>query len=350
MAQFDSREPANGQRSGPVLRRPTLGSVVAVACWLYCAAILTLWLLLATAGVGAWPVTLFAYGPRWVAALPLVALVPAAAAARWRLLGLLGLAGAVLAVPVMGFCVPWRTVFRGGQRGPILRVMTCNIQGSSGDPVALGRLIVREKPDLVVLEECAADIKSKVFWQGVWEFGHSHNVALGSRHQIVGVHPIRGRQVRDGAVVCFQVVLPDQRSVNVFGVHLATPRDGMQEAVYFSRTAPEALRETVSNQWFESDAARPWMRQFPGPSLALGDFNLPVESVVYRTYWSDWANAFSEVGLGFGPTKFTRWFGVRIDHILHGPQWRARRSWVGPDIGSDHRPVFAELEWIGDDP
>jgi endonuclease/exonuclease/phosphatase (EEP) superfamily protein YafD len=38
---------------------------------------------------------------------------------------------------------------------------------------------------------------------------------------------------------------------------------------------------------------------------------------------------------------------VRIDHILAGPGWRCRRCRVGPDAGSPHRPVIADMTWVG---
>ncbi|HBO45279.1 MAG TPA: hypothetical protein DD670_15390 [Planctomycetaceae bacterium] len=36
-------------------------------------------------------------------------------------------------------------------------------------------------------------------------------------------------------------------------------------------------------------------------------------------------------------------FGARIDHILMRSDWWPRRCWVGPDMGSDHLPVVADL-------
>ena len=41
-----------------------------------------------------------------------------------------------------------------------------------------------------------------------------------------------------------------------------------------------------------------------------------------------------------------RVFGVRIDHVLTGDGWRCRRCWVGPDVGSDHLPLLADLSLI----
>jgi endonuclease/exonuclease/phosphatase (EEP) superfamily protein YafD len=74
-----------------------------------------------------------------------------------------------------------------------------------------------------------------------------------------------------------------------------------------------------------------------------GDFNAPVESVIYQESWGDWTNAFSAAGWGFGRTRMSRWIRARIDHILSDDRWVVHRSWVGPDVGSDHRPLFAEL-------
>jgi endonuclease/exonuclease/phosphatase (EEP) superfamily protein YafD len=85
--------------------------------------------------------------------------------------------------------------------------------------------------------------------------------------------------------------------------------------------------------------------------ILAGDFNMPTESAIYRTFWAAYANAFSDAGWGFG---YTEWpgmrrlpFGIRIDHILAGPGWHPLRCWVGPNIGSDHLPLIAELAGAG---
>ncbi|MBT1070883.1 endonuclease/exonuclease/phosphatase family protein [Pelotalea chapellei] len=86
---------------------------------------------------------------------------------------------------------------------------------------------------------------------------------------------------------------------------------------------------------------------FPGPIVVAGDFNTPVESVIYRTVWGDLANAFDKVGRGYGITQrvsvkgFS--FGARIDHVLAGKGLVPKVCEVGPDIGSDHLPVIADI-------
>jgi len=70
---------------------------------------------------------------------------------------------------------------------------------------------------------------------------------------------------------------------------------------------------------------------------------MPVESAIYRRYWSDFSNAFSDAGWGWGATKATRWHGIRIDHVLVGHGASALRAWVAPHLDGDHRPMAADL-------
>ena len=86
-------------------------------------------------------------------------------------------------------------------------------------------------------------------------------------------------------------------------------------------------------------------RRCRGPVLLAGDFNTPGESGIYREYWDDFCNAFSASGWGFG---YSYYYGlrcqVRVDHILGGSGWQSRRCWIGPDVGSPHRLVLADLQ------
>ena len=90
-------------------------------------------------------------------------------------------------------------------------------------------------------------------------------------------------------------------------------------------------------------AASQWVRESPHPVLVAGDFNLPVDSRIYGEAWSGFLNAFSTAGLGVGHSKYTRWIGVRIDHILTSPEWYVEACRVGPAVGSDHLPLLADL-------
>jgi endonuclease/exonuclease/phosphatase (EEP) superfamily protein YafD len=95
----------------------------------------------------------------------------------------------------------------------------------------------------------------------------------------------------------------------------------------------------------DSRAARGRISQVSDPLLVVGDFNLPVESAIYREHWSDFENAFSRCGRGLGHTKVTRLFGVRIDHVLASPAWACVNARVvSTPYGGDHAPLIVDLQ------
>ena len=93
-----------------------------------------------------WFATLILFGPRWLCAVPLAALVPAAALVRRRLLWPLTAAAVVAIGPIMGFCLPWARL--APPSSPTLRVLTCNLKGRCRDNTALDDLIRTPAPIL----------------------------------------------------------------------------------------------------------------------------------------------------------------------------------------------------------
>ncbi len=54
----------------------------------------------------------------------------------------------------------------------------------------------------------------------------------------------------------------------------------------------------------------------------------------------------SAEGFGWQPTWMAgSLFQIPIDHVLHSGDWRVMRRALGPDLGSDHRAVIADLVW-----
>jgi endonuclease/exonuclease/phosphatase (EEP) superfamily protein YafD len=47
--------------------------------------------------------------------------------------------------------------------------------------------------------------------------------------------------------------------------------------------------------------------------------------------------------VGLGGTRLNGWIRARIDHILADDQWVVVRSRLGPNLGSDHAPLLADL-------
>jgi len=60
-----------------------------------------------------------------------------------------------------------------------------------------------------------------------------------------------------------------------------------------------------------------------------------------------YAFAFERAGWGYGYTRPTALPWTRIDHLFAGPGWQWSRCRVGPDLGSDHLPLIAEVVRTG---
>lgn len=120
------------------------------------------------------------------------------------------------------------------------------------------------------------------------------------------------------------------RSVVVIGTHPPPPM-GATLASMRDRQM-QALRELVE--------------QRDEPVIMLGDFN--------ASPWSAPMRALTSGRLGFRsqdppwtPTWLPRTpFAVSIDHVLTTAPLVITRRDVGPDVGSDHRPVLVELRWM----
>jgi vancomycin resistance protein VanJ len=340
-------KPANTAGPGAAPRRgwpARVRGLVTALCALYAAAVVGFCLLLHLASDRWWVATLILYGPRWPAALPLVVLVPAAAVYRRWLLGLLAAASVVLLVPVMGLCLPWAVLSRPPCRGRMVRVLTCNVHGRDLDPQALAAVVASAEPDVVALQYWAPRYGPVVFASGDWHVREDGQLCLASRY------PIRSAELLDdpdfthtgSAAGRYEVETPAGTVVFV-NLHLASPRDGLEEVMYSHGLRGSQLAANSDVRRRQSEKVARWLEPAPGPLLLAGDFNTPPESTIYRRYWSGYANAFSTAGFGFGPTHFTRRTAVRIDHILAGPGWHCERCWVGPAVGSPHRPVVADL-------
>jgi len=82
-----------------------------------------------------------------------------------------------------------------------------------------------------------------------------------------------------------------------------------------------------------------------GPRLLLGDLNATAWSHPFQQLLRDSGLRDSMRGFGLQPTWLGPFglFRLAIDHILVSPEFTVCRREVGPGLGSDHRPLIAEL-------
>lgn len=318
--------------------------VVIVAWWLYLAGLVIVCVLIRTATDRWWPATVLAFGPRWMLLAPLV-MAPLVLWVRprlwWTLVAPIT-AGAVLMNVSAGGLFP-----RGREgRDPSLRVVTQNVGGGRFDTAGLTAWLQRVKPEIVLFQECynrgAAALDAVEDWEVQSDAGLCmatrfpvNVVATVDRHSLGGYGNIAARYDMD----------IEGRHVSVLNVHLETPREGFEAILGGSAEGPDVLDKVGGLREAESALAKQLLEGAPeeGNVLIAGDFNMPVESDIYRRYWGGFANAFSNICVGLGHTKMTRWFGVRIDHVLTGGDLDATDARVGPAVGADHRPMIVQI-------
>jgi len=312
--------------------------------WLYLALAVGAWIVLRH-GDDWWPGTLLLYGPRWPLALPLLCLLPAALIWPRRLLFPVVAAAAIVAWPVLGIVVNLPTA-NAGQRHQQVKVLTLNADGEHLNRLAFETLLATETPDVVVLQETPDRLLEKDAWGSDWRVqAAAPKLLIASKYSMrpAGSLTLWELGGAGGTMAC-RLETP-LGTMHLTNVHLDTPRGGLEPVLHGRDTSELSPNAELRDRG--SAAVIAWLADTMGNVIVAGDFNLARESAIYRHYWSHYGDAFGERGLGLGYTKFTRWHGVRIDHVLHGSALKCTDCRVGPDVASDHRPVLAVLESSG---
>lgn len=300
-----------------------------------------------------WPATLFLFGPRWVLLLPLAALIPLALKRRAPLLLIpLTIGGAIVLFPVMGLRLGSLSRAGSDEGAATLRVVTLNTDGALGPALDLPFRLEEWRADIVALQECGDVLQAIVVGLEGWHRQATQQMCVLSRYPIRStavtnwndLEAARERGIGGSSQAVSHVIETPHGPIQFVNLHLETPRKGLEGLFELDI---RRVAENTTLRAIESRRTRDWLQEATGSVIIAGDFNMPVESTIYRKDWAGFRNAFSDAGVGFGMTRDNGWIRVRIDHILTGDHWRARRVSVIPGVGLDHRPVVAELMWVG---
>lgn len=291
-----------------------------------------------------WVGTVLLFGPRWPILTPPALLGPLGLVFHRQSLPWLFGAMVVAVWLVMGLAVPWQRVSGWFSDTPdlTLRVVTYNCGETADEAVA--RMADALQPDILTLNEWHSERPLPDALTQRRHVGRAGGNVVLSRLPIEKIEELPADGLKTWEKRALRCQLRTAvGSIQVVCVHLQTPRGGLSEVRSSLWRGAEAVRRNTEERQLEAEVVSRFARGFSGPSIVAGDFNTPVESRIYHRYWSRWQNAYSQAGCGLGYTKFTRGWGVRIDHVLVSSHWRVTSAWVGPDLGGDHRPVVSEL-------
>ncbi|MEX1288521.1 MAG: endonuclease/exonuclease/phosphatase family protein [Acidimicrobiia bacterium] len=120
--------------------------------------------------------------------------------------------------------------------------------------------------------------------------------------------------------------------LEVLGAHPLPPVSG-----------PEASRNRAQLATYAE-----WAATRDGPAVVVGDLNATPWAAGFRELEADGDLENSQRGFGVAPTwEVGRFWAVPIDHLLHSDDLVTVDRVVGPDLGSDHRPLLVEVAPAG---
>ncbi|MBI1338489.1 MAG: hypothetical protein GC164_16220 [Phycisphaera sp.] len=259
-----------------------------------------------------------------------------------KLLACATLASVLVALLVHGFMY-WPTIpHADGSEDPAyfdLRVVTYNAGGAAaGEWQRFARWAVDQDPDVVSVEEI-----SWPWWEVnpfpdlPYRLTSRDGTAIYSRYKLSEIGDWQPRRRPDRSQVPYlhpALLEADAQKRCVFiNVYLPSPR-----SVERWRASLEAVGQ--------DEVALGVLRGTGVPMVAAGDFNSTPLGRVYRSFRENYGmvDACPDVlRSGTIPAWLPRCLALPIDHVMVSRGVRVVRYEVGPNTGSDHRPVFTVL-------
>jgi endonuclease/exonuclease/phosphatase (EEP) superfamily protein YafD len=219
---------------------------------------------------------------------------------------------------------------RGGIR---LKIVTANLLWSNAQHQRLRDWLRAEAPDIVVTQETTTRWAIEIDrLDGLLPHrrlpGPLDDLAILSRHPF---DMTEAPAIRTHGTLAMARIAIGHRSLDLMALHASVP------ASPAGRAARDAMFEDIAR----------FARRTRHPLIVAGDFN--------ATPWNRSMRAMvRESPLrhapGFWRPTWTayvpHWMGIPIDHVLAASDCRVVDRRVGPDIGSDHRPVVATVDCL----
>jgi len=301
-----------------------------------------------------WLSTLLLYIPQWLFALPVLVMVLPALWKRDRAAALVNAGAlAMVAGPMMSFNVPAPRLPWGAAPKGRIRVLAYNILSARAGRAHVLAKVRHYRPEVIVFSEMPEATGGLELIAAVkelspeWTAVQSGEMCLMSRWPVLdsGFEPLRSPTADrvDRHKVRMRIQAPFGR-FTLIGAHFITAMTGQTMRNQRHRL-PAYLTRTGAIRWEQSRDLLRWAEAESDPVILAGDFNTPPAGMVYAELRRKLSDSFVDAGWGWGFTFPSRLPQLRIDYIFHSPSLRTIRCEVGSAAGSDHRPVFAVLDY-----
>ena len=340
--------PTDSPTSARVLIRTRSGRVLGFFSWCYAVVVLGLLGMIRWLGGGWWGVVVLQFTPRWLFLAPLGLLAIFCGFRRNFGPWIVQSATAVVVLgPLMGLNLPVDRIFRTDPQGERIRIASYNLGMTPVSVEPLRAWLDARRIDIVCFQEGGReeDAVRKGLREAGWHLSRFQGIA--SRLPIISQMPLLPDVSDDDQRYTSMLERVRVKSRNgielvVASVHLPTIRPGFE--LLMSSGQFSGIKR--HQQWWRSELARvlsALAEVNDAPLILAGDFNRPADDTALVALQSNFRFAFDEAGWGYGYTRPSNYPWVRIDHILTGPDCGVVACEVGPDLGSDHLPIWAEV-------
>ncbi len=243
--------------------------------------------------------------------------------------------------PLTAYWAPG-SAYASQHQGGQFRLMALNLHHAHADLDALEKVVEDEAPSFLVLTEFTFREREVLERMG----SHFKYVRMTPDVGSFGImlfsqKPIRSIEIstvkNTKSPVLTALICPDESSdetcFRIISLH--APRPGP----WGQSDKRDAVLKLTSFKAAE---------QNNGAVLVVGDFNLTPWSPVFSEILETGKLSDSAYSSGLVPTWLSRIpaFGLSIDHILYGNAFTVSAYRVGPDVGSDHYPLIADLNLV----
>lgn len=248
-----------------------------------------------------------------------------------------GLAALTALVSFLSLSVPTAPLFTEqtpkDQRSEI-KIAHINLFGKPEAVAALIDWVQKSQPDVIAMTELPGGIpESDILYKLFETYGYRTFSEDGgpTRTLIASRHPISDHQTWSRYISRAKITLSSGEEFTVFSLHPPPP---LTSTMKYRRNAIISRAFAIANQ---TDA----------PTIVLGDFNaaqwLPIMKNSAKSSGLQWVPLprFTNTWLSKNPL-----FGLPLDHIYTSQEFQRIEMTLGPNLGSDHYPLIANLAFV----
>lgn len=290
------------------------------------------------AGSWYWYADLFShFRPQYAAVLAVTLVLCVAMRRRWP--GWLSFVGLILnGVVLVPHGVPTPAHRAAPEGVPVLRLATINVLVSNTEQRKVAELLRERRPDIVVVQEAIArwndtlvSLKDVYPYQRIDFHQRSFfGLAILSRIPWHSDTLVKLGTPSEASALAVQFEWQG-RKVSLMDFHMYHPTSAEKKIL-------RGMMQDTMTTWA-------WERRRAGDAVIMaGDFNCTPWSGLFKSFVNHSELVDTSRGRMFEATRHAgRVDQILIDHVFVSDDWLVVKREVGPDVGSDHRPVFVDL-------